>query len=181
MRIYTKTGDNGTTGLTGGSRVGKDSPRIQAIGDVDELNASLGICRTLAQNTVFEFRIASIQNALFDLGADLSCPEGGRIQHSRLAHSDAATLETSIDQMTEELAPLRHFLLPGGHPLAASMHMSRAICRRAERSLVALAKVEAVPEVAIVFLNRLSDWLFVAARTANKLQGVEDIKWNSED
>lgn len=181
MKIYTKSGDKGTTSLSGGTRVDKDSSRIQAIGDVDELNASLGVCRYLAQNTVFEFRIASIQNALFDLGAELSCPEGGRIQHQRLAGSDIDTLETSIDQMTEELPPLRHFVLPGGNALSASMHMARAICRRAERSLVTLGKSENVRQVAIIYLNRLSDWLFVAARTANKLEGVEDIKWNSEE
>lgn len=181
MKVYTKTGDKGTTGLSGGARVDKDALRIHAIGEVDELNAALGICRSLAQDSVFEFRIAAIQNSLFDLGAELSCPAGGRIQHERLAMADAETLETSIDQMTEELPALRHFVLPGGSPLAANLHLARCVCRRAERSLVALAKVEGLREVAIVYLNRLSDWLFVAARTANMLEGVEDIKWNSED
>lgn len=181
MKVYTKTGDNGTTGLSGGYRVDKDALRIQAIGDTDELNAVLGICRSLSKDSAFEFRIAAIQNGLFDLGSELSCPDGGRIRHERLGQGDIDTLETSIDQMTEDLAPLRHFVLPGGSALAANLHLARTVCRRAERSIVALSKLESVREIAIAYLNRLSDWLFVAARTANKLEGVEDIKWNSED
>lgn len=179
MKIYTKTGDTGTTGLSGGDRTSKHSLRIQAIGDVDELNAHLGLCRVHGADTIFELRIAHIQSRLFDVGAELSCPPDGKFQFATLDESEIRMLEESIDVQTAELEPLKQFILPGGSPLAAHFHIARTVCRRAERSLVALNDVEPVRAVVLTYVNRLSDWLFTAARTANLVSGVEDIKWSS--
>lgn len=178
MRIYTKTGDDATTGLSGGARVSKSSLRINALGDVDELNAHLGLCRLRSRDSIFELRLASIQTNLFGLGAELSCGPDNRKSYELLSLAEVLLLEESIDQQTIELTPLKNFVLPGGSELAAQLHIARAVCRRAERSVATLHEAERVREIVLMYLNRLSDWLFVAARTANHIENVEDIKWS---
>ncbi len=180
MKIYTRTGDAGTTGLLGGDRIRKDSPRIAAIGDVDELNAALGVARQHS-GSEFEGDLARIQHWLFDLGSELACPEGGKFNLETIQPGHVAYLERSIDAQTEALPPLKAFILPGGSPLAAHLHLARCVCRRAERSLLELAEIEPVREPTRQFLNRLSDWLFVAARTANASSGVSDIEWQKSE
>jgi len=174
LKIYTKTGDKGQTGLVGGSRVNKDTLRIQAIGDVDELNATIGLARCHGSGGL---ALAKIQNWLFDLGAELATPEKSRFINSSLKEEHIQWLETSIDKQTADLPPLKNFILPGGTELASALHFARCVCRRAERSALALSREEPLREVVLVFLNRLSDWLFVSARTANRLAGVQDIEW----
>ncbi|RVV97471.1 cob(I)yrinic acid a,c-diamide adenosyltransferase [Mesobaculum littorinae] len=179
-RIYTRTGDSGETALGNGTRVRKDSLRVEAYGTVDELNATLGMARQHAADDG-DARLAAIQNDLFDLGADLCRParEGEETEdHPPLRMSDAQTgrLESEIDAMNANLEPLRSFVLPGGSALAAHLHLARTVARRAERLTVALANEEPVTEAAIRYLNRLSDWLFVAARMAND-GGRDDVLW----
>lgn len=180
MKIYTKTGDGGTTGLSGGSRVFKSDPRIEAIGDVDELNAALGMCRPLA-STSLATALDEIQSRLFDIGAELSCPPEGRIQFATIGEPHIEVLERSIDAQESSLEPLRSFILPGGSELASRIHLARTICRRSERRIVALNEIEPVRKELVQYLNRLSDWLFVSARTANAASGVQEVKWVSED
>lgn len=176
-KIYTKTGDSGETGLGDGSRISKASLRIAAIGAVDEANSAIGIARLHAKDAV-DAMLARIQNDLFDLGADLSAPEDGRKAEGRLRVSEAQVerLEREIDAMNKELAPLTSFILPGGTALAAHLHLARAVTRRAEAAIVALAAQETVNEAAIRYANRLSDHLFVMARTAND-GGKGDVLW----
>src|SRR3954464_2826752 len=176
-KIYTKTGDSGETGLGDGSRVSKASPRITAIGAVDETNSAIGIARLDAEGDADKM-LARIQNDLFDLGADLSAPEGGRKSEGRLRISAAQVerLEREIDRMNEKLSPLTSFVLPGGTALAAHLHLARAIARRAEVAMVALAEKEEINGSAVRYINRLSDHLFVMARTANK-GGMGDVLW----
>ncbi len=176
-RIYTKTGDSGETGLGDGSRISKTSPRIAAIGAVDETNSAIGIAR-LDANGDSDAMLARIQNDLFDLGADLSAPEDGRKAEGRLriAPAQVGRLEREIDAMNEKLAPLTSFILPGGTALAAHLHLARAIARRAETAMVTLAAQEAINEAALRYINRLSDHLFVLARTAND-GGMGDVLW----
>jgi cob(I)alamin adenosyltransferase len=169
MKIYTKTGDDGTTGILGGARTSKTSARINAIGDVDELNACLGLCR--GQD------MAWIQSVLFEIGAELASPPGGRIESRTVSSTHAERLEHQIDAMTGDLPPLKNFILPGGSGAAANLHLARAVCRRAERSVLVLHNEEPQRMELLVFLNRLSDWLFVAARTANAREGVPDVAW----
>ncbi len=176
-RIYTKTGDSGETGLGDGSRISKTSPRIAAIGAVDETNSAIGIARLDATGDG-DAMLARIQNDLFDLGADLSAPEDGRKAEGRLriAPAQVERLEHEIDAMNEKLAPLTSFILPGGTALAAHLHLARAIARRAETAMVTLAAQEAINEAALRYINRLSDHLFVLARTAND-GGMGDVLW----
>jgi cob(I)alamin adenosyltransferase len=183
-KIYTRTGDAGTTALGTGERVPKQSLRIAAYGTVDETNAFIGVARTHlsgAQPTL-DAMLARIQNDLFDLGADLCAPEreGAASQRERLRVSEAqvSRLEGEIDAMNSELAPLRSFVLPGGSPVAAALHVARTVCRRAERVMVELAAVpgEQVSPAALKYVNRLSDLLFVASRYANDL-GKNDVLW----
>jgi len=176
-RIYTKTGDKGETGLGDGSRVSKASLRIAAIGAVDETNSAIGIAR-LDANGDTDAILARIQNDLFDLGADLCAPEDGRKTEGRLRISGAQVerLEREIDAMNETLSPLSSFVLPGGTALAAHLHLARAIARRAEAAIVALAAQEKINDAAIRYANRLSDHLFVMARTANN-GGKGDVLW----
>jgi len=176
MKIYTRTGDDGTTGLLGGDRTAKTSERIEAIGDVDELNALLGVAAATGQDSLME-GLERIQNWLFDLGAELACPPGGKFDVARVGQMQIDTLERSMDEMTSALPELKVFILPGGSARAASLHHARTVCRRAERSLLRLAESDPVREESRVFLNRLSDWLFVAARTANAECHVMDITW----
>lgn len=168
MKIYTRTGDAGETGLFGGMRINKTDARIAAIGDVDELNANLGVCRSLVTDSSLGSRIERTQGWLFEVGAGLAGKDGASLQ------SAVDSLESEIDEMEEDLTPLKNFILPGGCAAACELHRCRAVCRRAERSLLRALNVDS--EI-VTFLNRLSDWLFVAARTANRLDGVEDIKW----
>ena len=176
-KIYTKTGDSGETGLGDGSRISKTSPRIAAIGAVDETNSAIGIARLDAQGDA-DAMLARIQTDLFDLGADLSAPEDGRKAEGRLriAPAQVERLEREIDAMNEKLAPLTSFILPGGTALAAHLHLARAIARRAEAAMVTLAQEKKINEAALHYINRLSDHLFVMARTAND-GGMGDVLW----
>lgn len=174
-RIYTRTGDGGDTGLGDGRRVSKASARIAAIGAVDETNAAIGIARLAAAGPP-DAMLARIQNDLFDLGADLCLPEDGANPALRIAAAQVARLEQEIDMLNAGLAPLTSFVLPGGAPLAAHLHLARAICRRAEAAMVALAGAEPVNPQALAYINRLSDHLFVLARDANS-GGAGDVLW----
>jgi len=176
-KIYTKTGDSGETGLGDGSRISKTSLRITAIGAVDETNCAIGVARLDAEGDA-DAMLARIQNDLFDLGADLCTPEDGRKAEGRLRISSAQVgrLEHEIDAMNEKLSPLTSFILPGGTALAAHLHLARAIARRAEAAIVALAATETINEAALRYANRLSDHLFVMARTAND-GGMGDVLW----
>jgi cob(I)alamin adenosyltransferase len=178
-RIYTKTGDQGDTALGDGTRVPKDHPRVVAYGSVDELNALLGV--VIAQDHGFAEAglLRSIQNDLFDVGADLCVPasaEEGAAQRLRVRPEQAARLEEAIDRLNSGLKPLTSFVLPGGQPVAAWCHLARTVCRRAERDAVTLAHAEAVNPQVIIYLNRLSDLLFVLARVCNR-QGEGDVLW----
>lgn len=174
-RIYTKTGDGGQTGLGNGARVAKTDLRIVAIGEVDEANAAIGVAR-LAAFAALEKMLKRIQNDLFDLGADLCMPTVAGEPRLRVTPTQVARLEREIDAMNEDLPALTSFVLPGGCPAAAHLHLARAIVRRAERAVTALSVREPVGEPVLCYLNRLSDHLFVAARYANaKADG--DILW----
>lgn len=173
-KIYTRTGDSGDTGLGDGRRVSKTDPRIAAIGAVDECNAALGVAR-LAADAQSDSMLARIQNDLFDLGADLSAPDGE--SRLRVAPEQVARLEAEMDAMNATLAPLTSFVLPGGTALAAHLHLARAIARRAERTMVALAAAQSVTPAALHYINRLSDHLFVLARAANHAGGAGDVLW----
>ena len=176
-KIYTKTGDLGETGLGDGSRISKASLRITAIGAVDETNSAIGIARLDAEGDS-DAMLSRIQNDLFDLGADLSAPEDGRKAEGRLRITGAQVerLEREIDAMNEKLSPLTSFVLPGGTALAARLHLARAIARRAEAAMAALAEKEKINQMALRYANRLSDHLFVMARTAND-SGMGDVLW----
>ncbi|HEV3143743.1 MAG TPA: cob(I)yrinic acid a,c-diamide adenosyltransferase [Gemmataceae bacterium] len=178
-RIYTKAGDQGQTGLGDGSRVDKDHPRVTAYGEVDELNAVLGLVAGTPGLPEAEL-LRSIQNDLFDVGADLCVPqqakepEGKRL---RIQPEQILRLEQAIDRLNEPLQPLTSFVLPGGTPAATWLHLARTVCRRAERAVVTLMKTEAVNPQALIYLNRLSDLFFVWARVAND-QGKQDVLWS---
>lgn len=176
-RIYTKTGDAGDTGLGDGSRVPKDHPRVTAYGTVDELNALLGVFLTQVQ-AEHEIRtlIASVQNDLFDVGADLCLPQKEAKTALRVRAEQAERLEQAIDQYNERLQPLKSFILPGGALAAAWCHLARTVCRRAERDVVTLARHEQINSQVVIYLNRLSDLLFVLARVCNK-DGKDDVLW----
>ena len=177
-KIYTRTGDDGTTGLVDGSRVSKTAPRMVAIGDVDEVNSLIGVA-ALHAGDAMAARLHMIQNDLFDLGADLATP-GDDFEPTemtlRIVAAQVERLEAEIDAMNEGVAPLRSFILPGGSPLAAALHVARATARRAERAGVAALETVRINPQALTYLNRLSDWLFVAARAANA-NGVGDVLW----
>jgi cob(I)alamin adenosyltransferase len=176
-RIYTKTGDQGETALGDGSRVPKDHARVTAYGSVDELNAVLGILRN--QPGTEDGLLRTIQNDLFDVGADLCLPPASDEvagQRLRVRPEQAARLEAAIDRLNAGLAPLTSFVLPGGSPAAAWCHLARTVCRRAERDVVTLARVETINPQIVIYLNRLSDLLFVLARVCND-QGRADVLW----
>lgn len=181
MKIYTKTGDRGDTGLFGGGRVPKSHPRVDAYGEVDELNAALGLARALEPMPRIDELLVPIQRDLFAIGALLATPNLEKMrQHLEKARVDearVAQLEQAIDDADVELEPLRAFILPGGSPKAAALHVARTVCRRAERRAVELTQVEEIPELAIVYLNRLSDLLFTLARLAAKRAGVGEVTW----
>ena len=178
-RIYTRTGDDGTTGLGTGVRVSKDSLRIDAYGTVDELNSSLGVALAAAPNAGLIDPIRRIQRALFVMGADLCVPEQSGVEQAlRMQEQSVTDLEALIDTLDQELDPLRNFILPGGTPAAAQFHLARTICRRAERKLVLLNSEEPIGAPLIRYLNRLSDLLFVLARVENARGGHSDITWD---
>lgn len=183
MKIYTRTGDSGATGLFGGQRVTKTHPRVEAYGVVDELNACLGLAAAACDDGELAARLAHVQARLFDVGADLATPPGTPASEwvVRVPDGWVAALEADIDVMEIELAPLTRFILPGGTPASAALHLGRTVCRRAERRVVgARAAGEDVSDAVAVYLNRLSDWLFVAARLANARAGVPDLPWTAE-
>ena len=177
MKLYTRTGDDGTTGLIGGGRVPKDELRVEAYGTVDEANAALGLAAAAADDAALLDRLRSAQADLFSVGSHLAAPAGGTHNAPLPPVPDAARLERWIDAADERLAPLRTFVLPGGCELAARLHAARCVARRAERLTVGLARVEEVDAAVIVYLNRLSDWLFAEARSANAAAGVADVPW----
>lgn len=184
MKIYTKTGDTGETGLFGGGRVSKSHARVAAYGDVDELSTHLGLAATFVDEEMLSAEIRRIQEDLFVVGADLATPfeAGERIEEKtvRLDDGRVSELERLIDRLSEAAPALRHFILPGGTPAAAALQVARAVCRRAERSVVALSAAESVSPGLLVYLNRLSDLLFVMARYANAAAGVEEPVWKGK-
>lgn len=180
-RIYTRTGDDGTTGLVGGERVAKNSLRVSAYGDVDELNSILGLARTRAQavgRVELEQKLETIQNELFDLGAELACAPGMDLSKMPTISADqGARLESWIDQFTDGIPELRSFVLPGGTELNGFLHLARAVCRRAERTAITLHQHEPVSEPVRVYLNRLSDLLFAMARFESHAANVPEYLW----
>jgi len=180
-KIYTKTGDRGTTGLFGGGRVPKDDPRVEAYGDVDELNAALGLSRAIELMPRVDEVLVGVQRDLFALGALLATPDTAKMHEklakARISDERIGELERAIDACDAELDPLTAFILPGGTPKAAALHVARTICRRAERRVVRLAHETELPPVVIVYLNRLSDLLFSLARVANRRAGAGEVTW----
>lgn len=180
MKIYTRTGDDGTTGLIGGSRVGKDDIRIEAVGALDDLNAQVGLARSVAGESPLDFLLERIQNAVFEIGSEIASPDGhARSQRAHLGNI-VESLERSIDSQTLMLPELRNFVLPGGSEFASRLHVSRVRAREAERRVYALHRSSPVRTELMEFLNRLSDWMFVAARTANHDAGVTEPIWIKE-
>jgi cob(I)alamin adenosyltransferase len=178
MKLYTKTGDDGTTGLFGGARVPKASARVEAYGTVDEANAAIGVARAARLDATTDAVLAAVQVDLFTLGAELACVPGkeDKLGMALLSGADAERLERAIDAAEEGLAPLKSFVLPGGSAQAAALHLSRTVARRAERAVLALSEPSARREI-VVYLNRLSDLLFVLARRANHVAGINDVPW----
>jgi len=177
-RIYTKTGDTGETGLFGGGRVGKDDPRVDAYGEVDELNAFLGLARPELEPRL-DALCQRLQDELFTVGAVLATPQGSKAEASipKVQESWIAAMEQAIDAFDLELSPMTHFILPGGSKGSAALQVARTVCRRAERRVVPLFRAGKVDGVVIIYLNRLSDLLFTMARVANQRAGVPDVKW----
>jgi cob(I)alamin adenosyltransferase len=179
MRIYTKTGDDGTTGLFGGARVDKHSLRVEAYGTVDELNSQLGSARAEAPASELDPLLAAIQEHLFCAGAELACTPGkeASLPSPRVGASEIERLEHAIDEHEAHLQPLKNFILPGGSRAAAALHLGRTVCRRAERRVLSAGQEAPVRGELVVYLNRLGDLLFVLARRANQLEGRADVPW----
>jgi len=181
MKIYTKTGDEGSTGLFGGGRVDKDHPRVAAYGDVDELNSALGVVRATQPVHFFDDLFTSIQRDLFAIGGHLATPDPDKVrealQKAELSADRVEDFERMMDEADKELPALRAFVLPAGTPKAAALHLARTICRRAERSVVTLSRETEVHQLFVVYLNRLSDLLFTLARLANHRDGAGDVTW----
>jgi cob(I)alamin adenosyltransferase len=183
VRIYTRTGDSGDTGLFGGGRVPKSHPRVEAYGDVDELNAAIGFARAIEPMPRIDEVLVPIQRDLFAIGALLATPDREKMQQhlakARVDEDRISQLEHAIDDGDRELEPLRAFIVPGGTPKAAALHMARTVCRRAERRVVALTELEQdeIPGVVVIYLNRLSDLLFTLARVANHRAGAGEVTW----
>jgi len=174
-KIYTRTGDDGTTGLGDGSRINKDSLRVDTMGDVDELNSVIGLMMTEKMPDTLVNLLTLIQHDLFNLGGEICIPGYVILQKDRVAE-----LEKTIDTLNDDLAPLKEFILPGGTKAAAYCHLARTVCRRAERKLIQLRRTEKVTDISLQYLNRLSDLLFVMCRTINKVAGVSDVLWKNE-
>jgi len=179
MKIYTKTGDDGTTGLFGGGRVSKASARIDCYGTVDELNSVIGIALSKQCSTEGVACLTVIQNTLFVLGSDLATPHESKASIERITDDHAAQIETWIDSFESGLQPLRNFIVPGGSESAAMLHLARTVCRRAERLCVAAKDSEKLGDAVIHYLNRLSDFLFVLARWENHDAGIPDTPWKN--
>ena len=181
MKIYTRTGDSGDTGLFGGGRVAKDDQRVEAYGDVDELNAVLGMARAIEVMPRIDEVLVPVQRDLFAIGALLATPDRDKMaQHLEKALIDEeriTQLEHLIDDAESELEPLRSFILPGGSPKAAALHVARTVCRRAERRVVTLQRTVEIPSLVVIYLNRLSDLLFTLARLANHRAGAGEVTW----
>ena len=179
MRLYTKTGDDGTTGLFGGVRVNKDSERVEAYGTVDELNAVLGLVRASGAPAEIDELLEAIQNDLFAVGAEIACAPGKevRLACDPVGDGRIAALEQAIDRADSALPALKNFVLPGGSPSAAALHHARTVCRRAERLLVRTGRSGSLRNELVIYLNRLSDLLFALARRANQLAGIPDVPW----
>lgn len=181
MKIYTKTGDEGETGLFGGDRIPKDHRRVAAYGDVDELNAAMGLARATAPVDFEDPLLQTIQRDLFTVGAELATPDPARLAKALggppLGVAEVTALEQAIDRLDAGLPPLKAFILPGGAPKGAAFHVARTVCRRAERTVVGLAREAPVSPAIRRYLNRLSDLLFVLARTANARAGAGDLPW----
>ena len=179
MKLYTKTGDDGTTGLFGGGRVEKDDPRVEAYGTVDEANATIGLARAAGMSDAVDALLSAIQSDLFTIGAELATLAGNedKLKMRLVDEDDIRRLEQSIDETEAELTPLRSFVLPSGHPAGAALHAARTVCRRAERGIIAARRTGAIREQVVVYMNRLSDLLFVLARRVNREAGVEDVPW----
>ena len=179
-RVYTRTGDDGTTGLGFRARVRKDSARVEAYGAVDELNSAVGVAVSAGVSTRVRGCLGRVQQELFHLGSDLCVPvDGDAPPVPRIEERHVRGLEKTIDALQEDLEPLANFVLPGGCPAAASLHLARTICRRAERRLVTLAATETVGAPALTYVNRLSDVLFVMARYENLMRSEADVLWDS--
>jgi len=181
MKIYTRTGDDGTTGLFGGGRRSKADLRVEAYGTVDEANAAIGAARAIGVAAEMEAVLADVQGDLFTIGAELGCTPGteAKLKMTLIDEAAAKKLERAIDGADEGLAPLKSFVLPGGSPAAAALHMARCVVRRAERCVVAARAEAPVRQEIIVYLNRLSDLLFTLARRANHLAGVANVPWRA--
>ena len=181
MKIYTRTGDSGDTGLFGGGRVAKDDARVEAYGDVDELNAVLGMARAVELMPRIDEVLVLVQRDLFAIGALLATPDRDRmaqhLQKARIDERRIAELEQAIDDAESELEPLRAFILPGGTPKAAALHVARTVCRRAERHVVRLQHDVELPALVVIYMNRLSDLLFTLARLANRRVGAGEVTW----
>ena len=180
MKIYTRTGDSGQTGLFGGGRVSKTHPRVEAYGDVDELNAALGMARAIEMMPRIDEVLVPVQRDLFAIGALLATPDLDKmkrqLEKASIDERRIKELEQSIDDGDAELEPLRSFIVPGGTPKAAALHVARTVCRRAERRVIALDQEE-IPAIVVVYLNRLSDLLFTLARVANRRAGAGEVTW----
>jgi cob(I)alamin adenosyltransferase len=181
VKIYTRTGDEGETGLFGGGRVPKDHPRVAAYGDVDELNSAVGLARATAPVELFDPLLQGVQRDLFSIAAHLATPDPAKVakalEKAELSDVRVAEFEQAIDAADLELPPLRAFVLPAGTPKAAALHLARTVCRRAERSVVQLARETELPGLFVIYLNRLSDLLFTLARLANHRDGRADETW----
>lgn len=183
MKIYTRTGDEGSTGLFGGPRVCKDDARIEAYGTVDELNAAIGVARSVGLDDQLDAQLSQIQRELFSLGAELATPYPDEHQLRIISEVHIQRLEGWMDESESELPALKHFILPSGHPGSTALHLARATCRRAERRVVTLSR-QAATEVSanlVIYLNRLSDWLFVATRLVNHRAGLDEVVWTRPD
>ncbi len=176
MKLYTKQGDDGSTGLIGGNRVAKNDPRVAAYGEVDETNAAIGLAISACDHEAMTAYLQCIQSELFTLGAQLASQDGTAPEVA-IGDAHVAQLESWIDRACDEAAPLKNFILPGGCELAARLHFARTVCRRAERAAVDLAQQQTVGQRALVYLNRLSDLLFALAREANARAGTAEIPW----
>ena len=180
-KVYTRTGDDGTTALGTGGRVGKDAPRVACYGTVDETNSAVGVAIASGADSRIAAMLRRVQNELFHLGSDLCMPEDGAgakaVPRIEARHIDA--LERDIDALQEDLEPLANFVLPGGAPAAAALHTARTVCRRAERELVTLGRAERIGPHTVTYLNRLSDLLFVMSRWENRAKGVAEPLWDS--
>ncbi len=180
MKIYTKTGDKGTTSLFGGSKVSKDHLRIESYGTVDELNASIALVIAHFKNEDVAKELTAIQHLLFNIGSNLAMDPNNKFDLPNVEENDVESLENQIDNWNHQLPDLKNFILPGGSVANAHCHLSRTICRRAERRVVALSQHEDVDQIIIVYLNRLSDYLFVLGRYISLKEGVAEVKWESK-